>query len=56
MAMGNLFDFPLITTFTSIRCSAKLRYFAYVDGDWTDQLSSEVKLGVRMCSKDNVKI
>lgn len=56
MAMGNLFDFTLITTLVVIHRSIGLRYFAYVDGDWTDLMLFEVKLRVRICSKDNVKI
>lgn len=56
MEKGNLFDFPLITTLVVIRCNAELRYFASVDGDWTDLILHEVKLRMRMYYKDNVKI
>lgn len=60
MAMGNLFDFPLITTLVVIRCSTEIQHFASVDGNWTDLMLSEVnlrfKLRVRICSKENIKI
>lgn len=56
MVKGNLFDLPLITTLVVICCSAEIQYFASAEGDWTDLMPPEVKLRVRMYSKDNVKI
>ena len=56
MGMGNLFDFPLIKTLVGISYSTRFQYFAFVDGDWTDLVSSDAKLRVRICSKNHVRI
>ena len=45
--MGNLFDFPLITTVTVIHYNTGIQHFASVDDDWIDLILSEVKLMVR---------
>lgn len=54
--MGNLFEFPLITTLVVIRCSSELQQFASIDSDWTDLMPPEVKMRVKVFSKDNIRI